>query len=65
MRFSKEILNTGKSDSMYFAVLFNSLVMEFFQPMLTKTTIYKGFIIGDSLLNFLNLCIKCCKKARK
>ena len=62
MRFSKEILNTGKSDSMYFAVLFNSLVMEFFQPMLTKTTIYKGFIIGDSLLN---LCIKCCKKARK
>ncbi len=52
--FANEILQTHKLNRMYFAALYNSLVMELFEPFLTKITIYKAFIISDALFNLLN-----------
>lgn len=55
MMYASNILYTGKLDSMYFAALFNSLIMACLQPFLMQITMYKAFIIGDALLNLLNL----------
>ncbi len=54
---AKQILNTHKLNKMYFAALYNSLVMEMLQPFLIRETLYKAFIIADATLNLLNILI--------
>lgn len=50
-----KILDTKKVSSMYFAPLYNSLVMELFQPFLTRISLYKAFILADSFSNYINI----------
>lgn len=54
-RLAKQILETHKLNRMYFATLYNSLIMELFQPFLIEETMYKAFIIADASLNLLNI----------
>ena len=43
--------------SMYFAPLFNALIIEIFQPIYSGIMIYKGFIIADVIMLALELSI--------
>ena len=54
-RLASDILETHRLNRMYFAALYNSLIMEMFAPFLTKVTIYKAFILADASLNLLNI----------
>lgn len=54
-KMANEILGTHRLNRMYFAALYNSLVMELLQPFLIKETMYKAFIIADASLNLLNI----------
>lgn len=55
--FALRVLDTGKISSMYYAELFNGLVMNFFQPFLTRMSLYKGFIIADALGQLIHICM--------
>ena len=55
--FALRVLDTGRISSMYYAELFNGLVMEFFQPFLTHMSLYKGFIIADALGQLIHICM--------
>lgn len=50
-----EILSTHKLGRMYFAALYNSMIMEMFEPFLPINNMYKAFILADASLNLLNL----------
>lgn len=54
-KLANEIFGTHRLNRMYFAALYNSLVMELLQPFLIEETMYKAFIIADASLNLLNL----------
>ena len=54
---ANQIMVSHKLNKMYFAALYNSLIMELFQPFLIEETMYKAFIIADASLNLLNLCM--------
>ncbi len=50
-----QAMQTGKPGRMYFAELYNSLAMELMQPVLSEITLYKAFILSDSLFNYINI----------
>lgn len=43
------------TNPMYFASMYNSLIMEMLQPFLMKETIYKAFVLADAIFNLMNL----------
>ena len=49
------VLDTGKISSMYFAELYNGLVLEIFQSFIVRLNLYKAFIIADSCANLINI----------
>lgn len=54
-RMAMEIVRTGTIDGMYFNNLHNALIIEIFQPFLTEIKLYKAFILGNTLTNYLIL----------
>lgn len=54
-KMALEVTRTGKVNRMYFAPLFNGLIIQLLQPFLAKVNSYKAFILADSLLNYVNL----------
>lgn len=52
-----KVLENKKVSNMYFAPLYNGLVLELFQPFLAKISLYKAFILADSVSNYVNLLI--------
>lgn len=57
MTDAMNIVYTHRIGHMYFAALFNALIMELLQPFLVQASMYKAFILGDALLNLFNLLI--------
>ena len=57
MLSANEIVLTQKVSSMYFAPLYNALVMEIFLPAFSGTMIYKGFMIADCSMIMLEMAI--------
>ena len=51
------VLKTGETTTMYFAPVYNALVMAIFQPFLAEINLYKAFILADSFANLLNLVV--------
>lgn len=56
-RYALEVMNTGRISAMYFASLYNALIMELFQPFICQINLYKAFIIADSMANLLNILV--------
>ncbi|MCI9398225.1 MAG: hypothetical protein HFJ07_00115 [Lachnospiraceae bacterium] len=54
-RLACEIFYSHKLNRMYFAPLYNSLIMELLEPFLIRETMYKAFILADALWNLLNI----------
>lgn len=52
-------LESHELERMYFAPLYNGLVMEMLRPFLILETMYKAFILADASLNFLNILMFC------
>lgn len=48
-----EIVRTGDLGRMYFAPLYNALFIELLEPFFSGIYAYKGFIIADSLSNYM------------
>ncbi len=57
---AKKILETKTVGRMYFSGLHNSLIMELFQPFLADISLYKAYILADSLSNYMNLLMFYC-----
>lgn len=54
-RMAKKVMETRTIDRMYFASLYNGLIMKLFQPFLAQISLYKAFILADAFFNYLNL----------
>lgn len=49
------VLKTGQIKRMYFAELYNSLIMGMFQPFMAEISLYKAFILADTFSTYVNL----------
>lgn len=53
--FALRVLDNGSISRMYFAELYNGLILEIFQPLVSRVDLYKAFIIADSLAQLVNI----------
>ena len=54
-KLALQTLKTGQIHRMYFAELYNSLVMGMLEPFMAEISLYKAFILADSLSVYVNL----------
>lgn len=54
------VLNTGKASAMYFAEVYNAVIMGLLEPFLIRVTLYKAFILADSFANLINVFMFYC-----
>lgn len=54
------VLDTGEVSAMYFAEVYNGLVMELFSPFVERYSLYKAFVLADSFANLLNVFMFYC-----
>lgn len=54
------VMDTGRVSAMYFAEVYNGLVMELLAPFVTRYNLYKAFILADSFANLLNVFLFYC-----
>lgn len=52
---ARKVMQTGVVSRMYFAALHNGLIMSLFEPFLAEISLYKAFILADTLFNFVNI----------
>lgn len=57
------VLDSGKASAMYFAEVYNAVIMELLEPFLVRITLYKAFIIADSFANLINVFMFYCLTA--
>ena len=53
--FALRMMDTGKVSTMYFAEVYNAIIMKLFEPFIVRINLYKAFILADSLANLLNV----------
>lgn len=59
-RMALKVLDTGKANAMYFAEVYNAMVMELLSPFLTRYSLIKAFILADSFANLINIFMFYC-----
>lgn len=59
-QFALNVLDTGKVSTMYFAEVYNAVVIELLAPFLQRITLYKAFILADSFANLINVFMFYC-----
>lgn len=57
---AKKILETKTVGRMYFAGLHNTMIMELCKPFMAEISLYKAYILADSLSNYINLLMFYC-----
>lgn len=55
MLMALQVIDTGEVSSMYFAEVYNAMVISIFQPFLVRINYYKAFILADTLANVVNV----------
>ena len=59
-QYALRVMNTGKASAMYFAEVYNAMVMELLSPFLSKYSLFKAFILADSFANLINVFVFYC-----
>lgn len=54
------VMDTGKTTAMYFAEVYNAIIMELLSPFTIRMNLYKAFILADSLANLINVFMFYC-----
>lgn len=54
------VMDTGKVSTMYFAEVYNAIIMDLLSPFMIRLSLYKAFILADSFANLLNVFIFYC-----
>lgn len=62
-QWALNVLDTGKVSSMYFAEVYNAVVIKLLEPFLLRLTLYKAFILADSFANLINVFMFYCLMA--
>lgn len=57
---ASRVMYTGKASAMYFAEVYNGMVMGLLEPFLTRLTLYKAFVLADSFANLVNVFMFFC-----
>lgn len=60
LNLARNVMQTGRTSNMYFAEVFNAVVMKLFQPFISGTNLYKAFILSDSFANLINVYMFYC-----
>lgn len=55
-----KVMDTGKTLAMYFAEVYNAIIMELMSPFMIRLSLYKAFILADSFANLLNVFMFYC-----
>lgn len=59
-QFALNVMDTGKASAMYFAEVYNAIIMELLSPFMIRMSLYKVFILADSFANLINVFMFYC-----